>query len=639
MRDDQLSSGSFRWLLRVLCDAPFLRLYIDAAEHPRPLSLEELEHLFFHALPADHEHLENQRADAWKHLHGRFTDLDDITAPLLFHRLYGYLHEHHVATTNAEHLHLPATYGLDFLFRQEPPVSVPALDGYVETHAHLRGSVPQATHWQRLMGDARLRAVAVHRKDLIQVGTWKRTRADLLRIAHQLTACVPLETALSQLLGPSVDANAVALLAIRANFGRHLTVQRGKHGLTDFTLRYNRFSDASMLWSASLALSRAEIEHVVATLDQFHRSGVHAIELRPVIGHTRIDQQKKLRQCVLAYFCHIQRAKHERIPPVRLGLVVSLFKQAVSSQRAGHTIDGSVRATWVAEQILVWKRQIRSFLDVLETVPPLRLFIVGLDGAGREQGCPVRDFADVFALIHDYHRRHGLADHTPGRRLAPWLHHLSTLEYSPGKPALPPEQDFERQLRNAQVLWEHLCADYHQAIAPIRLGLTMHAGEDFCDPVTGLREIWDAVEHLRLRPGDRLGHALAAGLNDALLTEFLEHRAAASSHLVGKLPKSARGYRLAKPIGVHLLDEAWRFQRYSEANATDNRPSDLLLTAARAFAIPAEAPPWVIGSRKSPMLRYPAYTSTNSRGFLLTFTPISPSTTPIAAASRACGSA
>ena len=43
------------------------------------------------------------------------------------------------------------------------------------------------------------------------------------------------------------------------------------------------------------------------------------------------------------------------------------------------------------------------------------------------------------------------------------------------------------------------------------LGLTFHAGEDFFDIVSALREIAGVVEAFRLRAGDRIGHGFAAG--------------------------------------------------------------------------------------------------------------------------------
>ena len=42
---------------------------------------------------------------------------------------------------------------------------------------------------------------------------------------------------------------------------------------------------------------------------------------------------------------------------------------------------------------------------------------------------------------------------------------------------------------------------------------TVHAGEDFGHLLSGLRAVGETVEHLRLGPGDRLGHAIAMGID------------------------------------------------------------------------------------------------------------------------------
>lgn len=54
------------------------------------------------------------------------------------------------------------------------------------------------------------------------------------------------------------------------------------------------------------------------------------------------------------------------------------------------------------------------------------------------------------------------------------------------------------------------------------LRITYHAGEDFLDPIDGLRAIDEAVLHLEMQGGDRLGHALALGV-DCEEWYFLKH--------------------------------------------------------------------------------------------------------------------
>lgn len=57
-----------------------------------------------------------------------------------------------------------------------------------------------------------------------------------------------------------------------------------------------------------------------------------------------------------------------------------------------------------------------------------------------------------------------------------------------------------------------------------RLGISYHVGEDFLDIVDGLRAIDEAIHFLHMDSGDRLGHALALGINPAEWYEFKSNR-------------------------------------------------------------------------------------------------------------------
>ncbi len=645
-----MSKSTLRWLLRVLCDPEFLRLYVDAATKAKgteppaagELTITEIEHLFW-TLPVDSEHSKQAREEAWSELQTLLPER--FCAPYLFQRLFQHLDK---LIRVHELRRIPSFYGLTFLF--QPAVNLEIEDtrkilknpdkkfGFVETHAHFRGSVPIDTIWRNLMDNARLRAQ--HRGDRIEVGAWKKTRAELLAHAHEYwqkhspkeepsqespsgsaDSVKPtgsagptdpgnpantgstkedssherpkhlIDTLLTKLRQSTLlttcslaSADDIAYLAIRANFGRYLSVQRGQVGLTSFTKAYDRYSSAAKhrkrTFSAR-ARARDDIEQVAAALDEFRDRGVRSVELRPTFENTRIELQKKLRPLVLGYFRHVQRSGKAKKNPVDFGLVLSLYKQEIASTRAncayfGAHIDGSTHSQWAKEQSTHWKRQIQGLLDVMHTVPVLRLFIVGIDAAGREQGCPVRNLGPAFELVHEYHRRHGLIDNTPGRRIIRrWSAQLRELL-----------GDRPDDLR-ARETWNELCERSPWQIPPCRLGLTMHVGEDFCDPITGLREIWDAIEHLGLRRGDRLGHALAAGLQRKQLYRLFDRRAKGSSSFVKQIPGRANTYRVTKPLGVHLLDEAWQFQHLPRD--LFNCPGDLLLAAGRTTSIPAEA--------------------------------------------------
>ncbi len=55
-----------------------------------------------------------------------------------------------------------------------------------------------------------------------------------------------------------------------------------------------------------------------------------------------------------------------------------------------------------------------------------------------------------------------------------------------------------------------------------RIGVTIHAGEDFIDVIDGLRAIAEAIRFLELSQGDRIGHALALGIDPI---EYYESKA------------------------------------------------------------------------------------------------------------------
>lgn len=82
------------------------------------------------------------------------------------------------------------------------------------------------------------------------------------------------------------------------------------------------------------------------------------------------------------------------------------------------------------------------------------------------------------------------------------------------------------------------------------LGITYHAGEDFLDIVDGLRAIDETIRFLNYTQGDRLGHALALGIEPK------------------KYYKSKNMY-LIKTKLVHLDDITWMLQKIKEYNIKD----------------------------------------------------------------------
>ncbi|GAA0464659.1 hypothetical protein Ade02nite_31700 [Paractinoplanes deccanensis] len=80
---------------------------------------------------------------------------------------------------------------------------------------------------------------------------------------------------------------------------------------------------------------------------------------------------------------------------------------------------------------------------------------------------------------------------------------------------------------------------YRGEAEPPPLQTTVHVGEDFTHLLTGLRNIDDAVQLLDLGEGDRLGHAVALGVDPAVW--------------------AAKAGRIAMPVEDRVLDLAWEW--------------------------------------------------------------------------------
>ncbi|MEM6456033.1 MAG: hypothetical protein AAF772_13140, partial [Acidobacteriota bacterium] len=112
---------------------------------------------------------------------------------------------------------------------------------------------------------------------------------------------------------------------------------------------------------------------------------------------------------------------------------------------------------------LRYREQAYRTVQMLRQDPALRPFVIGLDAAGDEVG-------------------------TPPYRL------------------MPAFRKTRRMI--ARPLWAA-----QQPQIPIQLGFTYHVGEDFRDLLGGLRHVGVVQSLLNLQPGDRIGHALALGLD------------------------------------------------------------------------------------------------------------------------------
>lgn len=103
--------------------------------------------------------------------------------------------------------------------------------------------------------------------------------------------------------------------------------------------------------------------------------------------------------------------------------------------------------------------------------------------------------------------------------------------------------------------------DLHQ---PADLGITFHVGEDFMDVVDGLRAIEEALLFLQLRKGDRLGHALAFGID------------------VRKYYKN-RNYTIPMSLQMQLDNSAWMYHHLKGCNRFHNVASKMKESFASTY--------------------------------------------------------
>lgn len=182
---------------------------------------------------------------------------------------------------------------------------------------------------------------------------------------------------------------------------------------------------------------------------------------------------------ILAY----ARQEEKRIE--KFGLVVHFKKEEESKDE--RTFSRSYtspipRVRWGRRRRLIREEGMRLY-RLLQQPTPVVPFIVGIDACNLELATPPEVFAPLFRFLRDLpiHLQRGSWRYT------------SYFEIDPAIRAL---------------------------VGKRRLGMTYHVGEDFRHLLSGLRAIYEVVEFLAPKPGDRLGHGTALALDPK---DWLEH--------------------------------------------------------------------------------------------------------------------
>lgn len=163
-----------------------------------------------------------------------------------------------------------------------------------------------------------------------------------------------------------------------------------------------------------------------------------------------------------------------------------------------------------------------SIQIAIELYPEIRSRILGIDAASTEIGCPPEVFASEFRMLRGWIPH---LDHqrflTCGRK--PFMDNRSVTDQNATQPRY-----------RADRFQPEPFLPVKNAVSPVNdmperplfhtLGITYHAGEDFLDLMDGLRTIDEAIRFLPLVRCDRIGHALALGVEPSVHYQTKERR-------------------------------------------------------------------------------------------------------------------
>jgi adenosine deaminase len=369
--------------------------------------------------------------------------------------------------------------------------------GLSDSHVHLAGAIPPASEWVLF-----LREEARAAPDSIwHEGPWPaafaRARRSLLEICQRATSA-------GADLAPTLDAIAAALCpescahVIRDLVGeRALLIWGLSRVLTSPPPHASSDCDALGVDDERGVLEES-IKTYIGVRNAFHavlthRAGRRGLaDFRATLNDHRVSGQvapqtaerwrvvRALETQLLTLSPGIGPGYGARVPEYDLELRVSVSRgKALQHQIAAwlmalrDVLQSVPRAPFRVGFTVHFTRSGRSSPDshrelgldlarLLREAPDLRHFILGIDTAGAELVSPPRDFIETYAAVRAELDRGADAER----------------EHAPDTPRY-------------------------------RLGFTHHAGEDFRDLLTGLRHIDEAANLLSLRPGDRIGHALA----------------------------------------------------------------------------------------------------------------------------------
>lgn len=222
----------------------------------------------------------------------------------------------------------------------------------------------------------------------------------------------------------------------------------------------------------------------------------------------------------------------------RFGLVIHFVKEADRRKEAdrGGQRDAELGVATDLLRSGGIRRQTRQralqLFRLLATPHPAMPFVVGIDAANLELTTPPEVFAPAFRFLREF------------------------------PIALRPASSVREMVGG----YPEIARLVHRR----RLGMTFHVGEDFRHLLSGLRAIHEVIEFLHPRPGDRLGHALALGLDPRVWAATIGYQAVfpreeALDTLVWLHHFLGPGHELLAELSVDDLIQRYARQIYEKA--------------------------------------------------------------------------
>lgn len=179
---------------------------------------------------------------------------------------------------------------------------------------------------------------------------------------------------------------------------------------------------------------------------------------------------------------------------------------------------------------------------LLSSPDPIVPFIVGIDAASLELTTPPEVFAPAFRFLKEYPieiRKCGTSR------------------------AYSERHDYVTRLVNNRLL-----------------GVTYHVGEDFRHLLSGLRAIHEVIEYFDPQPGDRLGHAIALGLDPGVWSRQMGYHAVVPKQewldtLVWVHNFLGAGNDLVGELGIEDRIQYFSKKIYGSTQSVDTRDIDL----------------------------------------------------------------